>query len=87
MSDGENVQKKFFSLRSEADLIDAHERIINGLLNGDITPSQVAAISRLLKGAQYLISELPYRKLTLLAKLKVQVPEKMLAGFLKSGDG
>lgn len=79
----------YFPLRTEKDLIEAHERIANGLMSGDIDPHKASAISRLLRGSQFLISELPYRKLMLLVKLqanKVDVPQKFLAGFLESKE-
>lgn len=79
------VQKKYLPLRSEADLIDAHEKVANELLSGEIATDRAIAIARVLKGSQFLIAELPYKKLTLLAKLRaknVEVPKKLLNGFI-----
>lgn len=72
-------------LRTEGDLIEAHERIVNGFLNGSIESTKASAIARLLKGSTYLISELPQRKLNLLAKLQMKnitVPEKLLNAWV-----
>ena len=78
-------QKKYLPLRSEADLVDAYEKVANELLSGNIATEQAIAIARLLKGSQFLVVEVPYKKLTLLAKLQaknVDVPKKLLAGFI-----
>lgn len=79
-------KKEFFSLRTKNDLIAAHERIVNGLMTGDIDAQKASAISRLLRGSQFLITELPYKKLMLMVKLqanKIDVPNKFLAGYLE----
>ena len=80
------VVKDFIPLRNEQDLVEAHEKIVNQVLNGTIESGKANAVARLLKGSTFLISELPAQKLNLLAKFRMKNitgAEKLLSAFVE----
>jgi len=84
-----NNRVPHIALRTEGDLIEANERITNAFLDGSIEAGKAVAIAKLLKAQKELITDLPLKKLNLLAKLQsknISVPEKLLNGFIGSGS-